>query len=363
LTVTTHFHRCNTKTGPVQTMTSLVEPTNKAKKKRARSSPASGGGVSSSVFSAVEALEAQDADTERQRQSGATKSQDMQRRSAAAISQTEIGTSLLECRILLQRSVQAPQQLFKKAKLDTVELDNVALGQSLDKSRKVLIQLLRARQMMSVQKQTGDAVVDYRDIVQSDDALLEEQLQTEYDLHRNSWKEVLNRRHKDVRLHSGALTNKTQFRVVDSSFWHQVESTAQHEQLREASASRDVQSDDQIPAFDDTKIYQNMLKDFLTESAATGGAGGMAAQSAAAAAQQRLLGRSSSKQSQKSQVDRKASKGRKIRYTDIPKLANFTFPLSRPQGSATTSADTLVGLDEDAWFRSLFGGSEWMNQA
>jgi Apoptosis-antagonizing transcription factor, C-terminal len=344
-------------------MTSLVESTNKGKKKRARSSLASGGGVSSNVFSAVETLEAQDADTERQRKSSATKSQDAQRRSAAAISQTEIGTSLLECRILLQRSVQAPQQLFKKAKIDSAELDVVDVDQSLDKSKEVLILLLRARQMMSEQKQQGDDLVDYRDIVvQSDDVLLEDQLQTEYDSYRSSWKEVLNRRHKDVRLHSGALTNKTQFRVVDSSFWHQVESTAQHEQMREASASRDGQ-DDHLPAFDDTKVYQNMLKDFLTESAATGGAGGMAAQSAAAAAQQRLLGRSSTKQSQKSQVDRKASKGRKIRYTDIPKLANFTFPLSRPQGSATTSVDTLVGLDEDAWFRSLFGGSEWMNQA
>jgi protein AATF/BFR2 len=340
-------------------MTSLVEPTNEAKKKRARSLLASDGGVRSSVFSAVEALEAQDAITERQ--SGATKSQDVQRRSAAAISQTEIGTSLLECRILLQRSVQSPQQLFKKAKIDSAELNALAVVQSLDKSREFLIQLLRARRMMSNQKRQADGEVDYRDIVHTDDALLEEQLQTEYDSYRSSWKEVLNRRHKDVRLHSGALTNKTQFRVIDSSFWHQVESTAQHEQMREESASRDVQ-DDHIPAFDDTKIYQNMLKDFLTESAVNG-AGGMAAQSAAAAAQQRLLGRSSSKQSQKSQVDRKASKGRKIRYTDIPKLANFTFPLSRPQGSATTSVDTLVGLDEDAWFRSLFGGSEWINQA
>ena len=67
-------------------------------------------------------------------------------------------------------------------------------------------------------------------------------------------------------------------------------------------------------------------------------------------------------------VDRKASKGRKIRYTTITKLTNVTFPIQRrhtTQGLLGTTAATIDNssttamntfLDEDAWFRSLFGG-------
>jgi protein AATF/BFR2 len=45
-------------------------------------------------------------------------------------------------------------------------------------------------------------------------------------------------------------------------------------------------------------------------------------------------------------VDRRASKGRKIRYAVVPKLVNFTFPVSRPEPT----------ISEDVWFKSLFGG-------
>jgi hypothetical protein len=52
----------------------------------------------------------------------------------------------------------------------------------------------------------------------------------------------------------------------------------------------------------------------------------------------------------KKMVDRKASKGRKIRYNEVTKLVNFTFPLSRP-------ASANSNLDQGEWFRSLFGGA------
>jgi hypothetical protein len=52
----------------------------------------------------------------------------------------------------------------------------------------------------------------------------------------------------------------------------------------------------------------------------------------------------------KKMVDRKASKGRKIRYNEVTKLVNFTFPLSRP-------ANANSNLDQGEWFRSLFGGA------
>jgi hypothetical protein len=58
----------------------------------------------------------------------------------------------------------------------------------------------------------------------------------------------------------------------------------------------------------------------------------------------------------KKMVDRKASKGRKIRYNEVTKLVNFTFPLSRP-------ANANSNLDQGEWFRSLFGGAGNLSQA
>merc|ERR1712078_175774 len=91
--------------------------------------------------------------------------------------------------------------------------------------------------------------------------------------------------------------------------------------------------------FDDSKVYQQLLKDFVANS--TEGVSSTETQ------------RSSTKynnnnNSKKNDVDRRASKGRKIRYKEIPKLVNFTFPLSRSNTSS---------LNTDEYFQSLFGGA------
>ena len=151
-------------------------------------------------------------------------------------------------------------------------------------------------------------------------------MESEFETEKNVWKEVLNRRHKEVRLHAG-LAAKSQFRVLDASFWEQVESTVRHQQRQESHGSSSS-------TVDDSKVYQQLLKEFVSShpSAAQNG------------------GRSSSTSSSRrtvNQVDRRASKGRKLRYNPIPKLVNFTYPLSRPAAI----------LEEDAWFQSLFGGA------
>lgn len=283
------------------------------------------------VFDTVEALETQDAQAERKRRAATAQTRDLQR-SKAAQSQTGIYGSLVECRILLQRSMVFVQQQQQQQQQETENAQKTIVA-AVDHCSDLLVKLLHARGMLSQQKQVD---LDYKALVKSD-LQLGEKLQTEYEMHREEWKEVLDRRHKDVRLHSGALTNKTQFRVLDSSFWQQVDAVVQHEQFR--------QQTDSI-AFDDTKVYLQMLKDFVTGTSTQADTGN----SAQSAAQQRVINKKSAANSKKAQVDRKASKGRKIRYTDIPKLANFTFPLSRP------SSDNTTALDEDAWFRSLFGG-------
>lgn len=280
-----------------------------------------------SVFSAVEALESQDERVKRQRQ---TTSKTHLGKSKAAKSQTKINGHLMECRILLQRTMAASKEIN----------DDHSNEKTLEACDDLLVQLLEARKKLlglddcAVDSDSDDDEenrLDYKELVKSADSVdLEDVLQTEYEHCRDQWKEVLDRRHKDLRLHAG-LTAKAQFRVMDSSFWQQVDATVSHQELQHSDKSD----------FNDSKVYQHMLQDFLTQAA--NGAG------AEEAARQRLA-RATKKTTTKKVVDRRASKGRKIRYQVHQKLVNFTFPVSRPQSNST-------GMDEDEWFRSLFGGA------
>ena len=265
----------------------------------------------SSVFDAIQELDSQDGRANRKRKT-TTFSRDAAK-SKAARSQTKIHGHLMECRILLQRA------------MTTESSDHVVVGQC----NRLLSQLLEARRQLT-RKQDDN---DYQELVESED--LPHVLQAEYEQCRDEWRQVLDRRHKDLRLHSGL--SKTQFRVMDSSFWQQVDATVSHELLRAQS------NDDGQPTFDDTKVYQHMLQDFVLSSSSTAGG----AEEAAAQRLRRALKAESSKK--KKDVDRRASKGRRIRYVEIPKLVNFTFPVAR--------APPPTGMEEDEFFRSLFGGA------
>jgi hypothetical protein len=260
----------------------------------------------SSVFDAIEELDSQDVRANRKRKTSTTS---QARQSKAARSQTRIHGHLMECRILLQRAM---------TNTNTDQHDSTT---TIEACNQLLSQLLQARRLL-----TAPNGIDYAQTVKSES--LPEVLDEEYNKHRDEWKRVLNRRHHDLKLHAG-LTAKAQFRVLDSSFWQQVDNTVSHEELRRKAGE---------VAFDDTKVYQHMLQDFLASSTSGG---------AEEAAAQRL--RRASKASQKKAVDRRASKGRKIRYVEMPKLVNFTFPVARPALN--------TGMDEDEWFKSLFGGA------
>lgn len=333
-----------------------------------------------SVFDAVALLDQQDAKaiksqrrvSERERQ-----------RSLAAQSQTEIYGRLVETRILLQRSLHHHQAAAASSSsnnnnkstsdtaVDRPELDT-STSSPIAQCNDLLARLLRARQSLfpirhqqekqlnednddnnsSESDEDDDNKSNYEELLQSsnsdDEKQLSSTLQSEYNYYQDEWKEVLDRRNKDVRLHSGA-THKTQFRVMDASFWQQVENTVQHEELRQKQEQKQQQpKSGSTPAiFDDTKVYQQLLKDFVSVKGS-----GTASSSSADALQQRKQTKAANKK--KAQVDRRASKGRKIRYTEIQKLTNFTFPVGRPVNGAGGAGNDL---DEDVWFKSLFGGA------
>lgn len=296
-----------------------------------------------SVFDAIQELETEDVRAEQKRQK---QGNEKARRGKAAQCQTKIYQHLVECRILMQRALVKTTKDSGDDKVVEVDDDDKAENVSLTETCNTLLEtLLQARrQLVAGNHDDNDSDDDddnddpktvYSKIVRNEKSNndLHEMLQQEYDTCREEWKEVLDRRHKDLKLHSG-LTAKSQFRVMDSTFWQQVDATVEYEQLRQSSTSASIM-------YDDSKIYQQLLKDFVSHSSAMNAAGSVDA------AKQRQRSTQSNPQTTKKQVDRRASKGRKIRYKEIPKLVNFTFPLSRPR--------TAI-LDQEEWFKSLFGG-------
>jgi len=181
-------------------------------------------------------------------------------------------------------------------------------------------------------------------------------------------------------------SSKFQSKAVDLSFWEQVNFVTS--QTTSAHNGRgDIEKDKGIKGcFDDSKLYQQMLKDFISQSSSGSGGGGSSggkrlgssidpAQEAAERLKRAMRKKNgvegdvdlstlllptqdggSTKDStnaaaaaasaKKANLDRRASKGRKIRYTVHPKLVNFTFPVARPEPM----------IKEDIWFKSLFGG-------
>lgn len=288
-----------------------------------------------SVFDAIEDLEVEDihAETKRRKKSAA-----QAHRSKAAQSQTKIYNHLVECRILLQRAVLASPPSNTDSDDAEEEDDEEHI---VERCNGILQNLLRARKQLltgdTEEDDQEDVVNEYADLVTGPTSKLQETLQQEYETCRDEWKQVLDRRYKDLKLHAG-LTAKSQFRVLDSSFWQQVDATVEYEKLRKQNKGTDNETNTGVYEIDDSKVYQQLLKDFVAQSTVnTDAKAGMS-----------QIGRSKSTSSSKKQVDRRASKGRKIRYKEIPKLVNFTFPLSRPQ---------TTNLDQDEWFQSLFGGA------
>ncbi len=277
-----------------------------------------------SIFDAIEELDTQDRNAERKRRKETSAEK---KKALEAQSQSKIYNHLLETRILLQRAVNK----VNDSQDQETNTDASSTGSSFRNTCDTLIEnLMRARSQLS-----GESKADeYKDLLATSSvANLHNTLQEEYETHRDDWKRILNRKHKSLRLHSG-VTAKSQFRIMDSSFWEQVEATMEYEEIRQQETSKSV-------LFDDSKVYQQLLKDFVANSASRSGEGNTNADGL----------RSSTKQknsSNKKDVDRRASKGRKIRYKEIPKLVNFTFPLSRPNTSS---------LNRDEYFQSLFGGA------
>lgn len=155
------------------------------------------------------------------------------------------------------------------------------------------------------------------------------------------YNEILNAYTRKTNLSGGSQAKK--FKAVNQDILAQVESVLADVQRvkRKAHAPLDAESghtsaeesaEDVLDElmYDDSDFYQQLLKEFIE----SGGGG-----SGADALQQRTH------RKKKKTVNRKASKGRQLRYTVHPKLENFMFPEPYPKPE----------VDVDELFRSLFG--------
>jgi len=255
-------------------------------------------------------------------------------KSKAANSQSALYSSLVAIRILLQRSFSKPHQGRGNEKEDEEEISHV------------MKMLVNARQKLCGMKEGKTMEIDC-----DTSEFREEEIQLEYEACRENWKLVLNKRYHDIRLHSGmTVKSERRLKVMDLTFWDQVEAVVSNEKILQhgdnanaeiggSTGEKLIRNDSKTCAanlFNDEKVYQHMLKDFITAGA-----------SGAELAQERIKRAQEKKRKRTKEVDRRASKGRKIRYTVHPKLTNFCFPVKRPDTG---------GVEVDDWFRSLFGG-------
>ena len=329
-------------------------------KKRSRSSATK----ANKLFSTLHSLEQTDERAAKKRKQHL---QNSVKQSQAANDESKINAILLELRILMQRSASA---------VSGVNPNNENMNKVTEELDGLLENLLVARrQLMGHQLENTD--VDYSKLFHGDNDesnsdleqnsttnSLSSTLEDEYTSLQSHWESTLNKHHANLALHSGLsmATSKFHSKAVDVSFWNQVQSSVEHDRFKR---EREGTCEDDEFAFDDSKLYQQMLKDFISSG---GGSAiskkGMDPAQDAAERLKRVMRKKSggdvdlnmlldpesdskiSSGSKKNTVDRKASKGRKIRYVVHPKMVNFMFPVARKEPM----------ISDDVWFKSMFGG-------
>jgi hypothetical protein len=395
------------------------------KRKSSSTSSSSSSSQQQRLFSTLASIEQTDARATQKRKQSHISSLSQSR---AANDQVKLNAILLELRILMQRCLDVGDDVLSNSQSsDTTTNDDVQVEiDSLLENLLIARRELLGHDMMKNQSDNDDNDhddgsdedgddVDYAALIRQDKGkskdddndddssstdnssgtdnntnLLSKQLQNEYESLRTSWKSILNKHHSNLALHSGMSVNSSKFqsKAVDLSFWEQVnfvtsQTTATAHQSGGGGQDKGIKG-----CFDDSKLYQQMLKDFISQSSSGSGGGGGGssggkrlgssidpAQEAAERLKRAMRKKNgvegdvdlstlllptqdggSTKDStnaaaaaasaKKANLDRRASKGRKIRYTVHPKLVNFTFPVARPEPM----------IKEDIWFKSLFGG-------
>jgi protein AATF/BFR2 len=299
------------------------------------------------VFESIARLESLDAKALKVRR---TQSVQSIAQSRAARSQVDLFAKLMEFRILMQKVIGSLPVV-------SGETDGKC-SDVMDKTKRscdhILQQLLELRHLINPSLNLDGE--DEINIKENGMESLDHRLQSEYETMKMNWKDVLNRNYRDVQISSGlAVKEGSKFKVVDQTFWDQVQSTLNHDRFLHATSQMQLNvkvtpEKRSLFGFDDSKTYQHLLQDFIsTRMERQQGSSGIVD---AAAERLRRSMKKKSRGDMTTDIDRRASKGRKIRYVTHEKLVNFTYPTSRP----------VAMIDEDILFKSLFGGHGNVNK-
>jgi hypothetical protein len=131
---------------------------------------------------------------------------------------------------------------------------------------------------------------------------------------RAYWDSILTSRQKSLTL---TLSSGS---VIGASFWSQVNETSERKRGS---------------AWEDERLYKDLLVEYVR--GISQGDGGSPVPDG--------LGKGKKRKKGGKEVDRKGSKGRRIRYVKHPKIENFGIPTDRGGG-------------EEQWFKSVFGGKK-----
>jgi len=264
----------------------------------------------------------------------------------SAKKETDAWNRILEIRINLQKSLElanrlpaSPLQVDGLSEMKEGAMDlRQTIGMALDEFVGVL-------EMQSSAKKRRRGTME--------DSSLEEhwaRMQATHDALRPKWVKTIDKWH--ARLHFGSESSKKKLTVFDKGVFDTVKNTMQDEERaldksralfgdsRRIGKQVDMGSDEDEPkhdmeVYDDRAFYSILLKTFISNSVGSSGSDSMRGEDIAMLRKYRQS---------RVNVDRKASKGRKIRYVVHPKLQNFTFPIPKP----------IPEGDVDRLFASLF---------
>mmetsp|Transcript_9764 Transcript_9764/g.21742 ORF Transcript_9764/g.21742 Transcript_9764/m.21742 type:complete len:376 (-) Transcript_9764:728-1855(-) len=270
---------------------------------------------------------------------------------------------LVEVRILAQRYLNQVDMLS-----NSIEEEEKQDGKK--KTKKKRREEKQIKKILEVAGESLEMLTELRGILMKDSGNLKEgdndgdanaRLRDSHTADVSVWSETLGSIQADLLLRSGRSVGRqssNSFRpsAVDGGIWEQVEATVAHDRLMRGRSNdgSDEGPGSIIRSFDDSRAYQQLLKDFLA-SRATADATAIPSSSIAVRAAEDATANGKKKKRKglkvADDVDRRASKGRKIRYVEHPKLTNYCFPIPRSEPAVA----------EDVWFKSLFGGASGRN--
>ena len=332
----------------------------------------------------------------------------------AATEQVKAWESLLELRIGLQRSLDLGNRLPSAFDDDVFSAAAEDLAGVADAKGDLVVELegllhemtglleIQTENVTGGSKRGGSSAAAWKRIENAQEGL------------RDSWEGTVNKWH--ARVHFGSEKVKSKMKVFNQTIWQQIDVALDDDSrvieksrpvwadshrtdkdddpsasyvksssssARRGSVGHDDDDDDEdddtggdrpskrlgrhgtedikydLECYDDRPFYSLLLKSFIESSvAAAGSAGGQGMRGEDLEALRRY-------KRSKTNVDRKASKGRKIRYTRHPKLESFMFPVSLASLSAagaetehTRNGEFGSGMADAAsssrFFQSLF---------